>query len=276
VKDQTYTGKALKPAVTVKYGKTTLKQGTDYTVTYADNVNPGTATATVKGKGDYTGSAEVTFAIRVPLSMCKLTVKDQAYTGKALEPAVTVTYGKTTLKKGTDYTVTYKDNVNPGTATATVKGKGKYTGSAKISFKISLKGTAFTKLTGGNRQITLHWNNQKNVTGYEIQYSLKKSFPDKKTVKIEKAATLTATIEELKANKTYYVRIRTYATIQKKNYYSAWSRAMTVKTEAGKAKNASDIEPEEMEEFTPGGLVDERLLPDIGDIDGEAIVMDAA
>jgi hypothetical protein len=253
-----------------------LKKGTDYTVTYKNNVKPGTATATVKGKGKYTGSAEVTFAIRVPLSKCKLTVKNQAYTGKALKPAVTVKYGKATLKKGTDYTVTYKNNVKPGTATATVKGKGKYTGSVKISFKITLKGTAFTKLTGGNRQITLHWNNQKNVTGYEIQYSLKKSFPDKKTVKIEKAATLTATIEELKANKTYYVRIRTYATIQKKNYYSAWSKTMTVKTEAGKAKNASNAQAEEMEALTPGGLVNDGLLPDTGDIDGEAIVMDAA
>lgn len=215
-------------------------------------------------------------ARKVNISDCTLIVKDQTYTGKALEPAVTVKYGKTTLKKGTDYTVTYKDNVNPGTATATVKGKGMYTGSAKISFKISLKGTAFTKLTGGNRQITLHWNNQKNVTGYEIQYSLKKSFPDKKTVKIEKASILTATIEELKANKTYYVRIRTYATIQEKNYYSAWSRAMTVKTEAGKAKNASNAQAEEMEALTPGGLVDDGLLPVIGDIDSEAIVMDAA
>jgi hypothetical protein len=72
------------------------------------------------------------------------------------------------------------------------------------------------------------------------------------------------------------VRIRTYATIQKKNYYSAWSRVMTVNTEAGKAKNASNAQAEEMEALTPGGLVDDGLLPDIGDIDGEAIVMDAA
>ena len=215
-------------------------------------------------------------ARKVNISECKITVKSQAYTGKKLKPDVTVKYGKTTLKKGTDYTVTYKNNVKPGTATATVKGKGKYTGTLKGTFKITLKGTAFTKLSGGNRQITLYWNNQKNVTGYEIQYSLKKSFPDKKTVKIEKAATLTATIGDLKANKTYYVRIRTYATIQKKNYYSAWSRAMTVNTEAGKAKNASGIQPEEMEELTPGDLVDDGLLPVTGDIDGEAIVMGAA
>ena len=173
VKSQTYTGKALKPVVTVKYGKVKLKKGVDYTVSYKNNVKPGKATVTVKGKGNYTGSAKVTFAIRVPLSKCKVTVKSQTYTGKALKPAVSVKFGKTKLKAGTDYTVTYKNNKKIGLATATVKGKGNYTGTKKVTFRINPKGTAFTKLTGGNRQITLKWRNPKNVTGYEIQYSLK-------------------------------------------------------------------------------------------------------
>ena len=237
VKDQTYTGKALKPAVVVKYDKVKLKQGTDYTVSYKNNVKPGKATVTVKGKGNYTGSAKATFTIRVPLSKCKVTVKSQTYTGKALKPAVTVKFGKTKLKKGTDYTVTYKNNKKIGLATAIVKGKGNYTGSKKVTFRINPKGTAFTKLTGGNQQISLKWKNPKNITGYEIQYSLKKSFSGKKAVKIKKAKTLTATIRKLKANKTYYLRIRTYATVNKKNYYSTWSKAMAVKTRADKAKN---------------------------------------
>ena len=237
VKDQTYTGKALKPAVVVKYGKVKLKKGVDYTVSYKNNVKPGKATVTVKGKGNYTGSAKVSFAIRVPLSKCKVTVKSQTYTGKALKPAVSVKFGKTKLKVGTDYTVTYKNNKKIGLATATVKGKGKYSGSKKVAFRINPKGTAFTKLTGGNRQITLKWRTPKNVTGYEIQYSLKKNFSGKKTVKIKKAKTLTTTVRKLKANKTYYVRIRIYATVNKKNYYSAWSKAIAVKTRTGKAKN---------------------------------------
>lgn len=237
VKDQAYTGKALKPAVVVEYGKVKLKQGTDYTVSYKNNVKPGKATVTVKGKGNYTGSAKVTFAIRMPLSKCKVTVKSQTYTGKALKPAVTVKFGKTKLKVGTDYSVTYKNNKKIGLATAIVKGKGKYSGAKKVAFKINPKGTAFTKQTAGNRQITLKWKNPKNVTGYEIQYSLKKSFSGKKAVKIKKAKTLTTTVRKLKANKTYYVRIRTYATVNKKNYCSAWSKAIAVKTRTGKAKN---------------------------------------
>ena len=163
--NQTYTGKALKPAVVVKYCKVKLKQGTDYTVSYKNNVKPGKATVTVKGKGNYTGSAKVSFAIRVPLSKCKVTVKSQTYTGKALKPAVSVKFGKTKLKMGTDYTVTYKNNKKIGLATATVKGKGKYSGSKKITFRINPKGTACTKLTGGNQQISLKW--KKEVDRYE-------------------------------------------------------------------------------------------------------------
>ncbi len=60
-----------------------------------------------------------------------------AYTGKAKSPAATVKFGDTLLRKGTDYTVTYAGNVKPGTATATIKGKGSYTGSIKLSFKIT-------------------------------------------------------------------------------------------------------------------------------------------
>ena len=63
-----YTGKALKPKVTVKYkvdGKTvTLVKDTDYTVTYKNNVEPGTASVIIKGKGHFTGSKTVTFTIQ--------------------------------------------------------------------------------------------------------------------------------------------------------------------------------------------------------------------
>ena len=178
--------------------------------------------------------------LKVNISDCTVSVKDQVYTGKVLKPAVTVKYGKVKLKKDTAYTVTYKNNKAIGIATAIVKGKGNYTGSKKITFRINPKGTAFSKLKGGKQQITLKWKNPKNITGYEIQYSLKKNFSGKKTVKIKNAKTLATTIEKLKANKTYYVRIRTYTVVKKKTYYSAWSKVKAVKTKTGKASNASD------------------------------------
>jgi uncharacterized protein YjdB len=56
-------------------------------------------------------------------------------------------------------------------------------------------------------------------------------------VTVKKAKTLTTTIKKLKAGQAYYVRIRTYTTVKKKNYFSAWSKAKAVKTKASKAKN---------------------------------------
>ena len=63
---QVYTGSAIEPAVTVKDGETTLTLGTDYTIGYSANVNVGTATATITGKGNYSGSREATFTIVYP------------------------------------------------------------------------------------------------------------------------------------------------------------------------------------------------------------------
>ena len=140
-----WTGKALKPAVTVKAkvnGKlVTLKKGTDYTVTYKNNKPVGTAAVTVTGKGNFSGTISKNFAItKVKLKSADLEFTKAAWTGKAIKPKVTVkakVNGKTvTLKKGTDYTVTYKDNINKGTATVTIKGKGNYTGTITKTFTI--------------------------------------------------------------------------------------------------------------------------------------------
>ncbi len=140
VSSQYYTGKALKPSVTVTYGSTAYKLNTHYTVTYKNNTNVGTATVTVKGKGGLSGSKSVTFSIKnLPVSKAKISVAAQTYSGKALKPSVTVTYGSTTYKLNTHYTVTYKNNTNAGTATVTVKGKSGITGSKSVTFKINPK-----------------------------------------------------------------------------------------------------------------------------------------
>ena len=143
-----YTGKVRTQTVTVKAkvsGKLkTLKKGTDYTVSYKNNTKVGTATLIVKGKGKYTGTIKKTFKITpVKLASVKLKYSKMEYTGKALTQTVTVkakVNKKTvTLKKGTDYTVSYKNNINVGTATVTVKGKGNFTGTIKKTFTIYQK-----------------------------------------------------------------------------------------------------------------------------------------
>ena len=165
----------------------------------------------------------------VDLSKCDIIVKDMTYTGKKVKPAPVVKYGNKKLKKGTDYTVAYKNNKAIGTATVTLKGKGKYKGTVKKTFKILLKGVKLSSLTAGKGTITVKWKKGSNITGYQVQYSLKKSFASKKTATVAKAATTKAVIKKLKSKKTYYVRIRTFKTVKGKKYYSAWSKAKAVK-----------------------------------------------
>lgn len=144
--EQTYTGSALEPAVKVVLGDKELVKGTDYEVAYDANVNVGTATVTVTGKGDYAGTVKGTFAIKAAdASKAKVTVADQDWTGKALQPTVTVTLGDKTLVSGTDYEVAYANNVEAGTASVTVTFKGNYSGQAKGSFTITKKGDSGKK-----------------------------------------------------------------------------------------------------------------------------------
>ncbi len=142
--DYTYDGNAKKPKVTVKYGSKTLKSGTDYTVSYTNNVNVGTGRVTITGKGSYAGRVLKTFTIknaRTSLSQCTVSLSQTSYTydGKAKTPMVTVKYGSKTLRSGTDYTVSYKNNINSGTASVVVSGKGNYSGTKTVSFKINSK-----------------------------------------------------------------------------------------------------------------------------------------
>ncbi|MCR5295134.1 MAG: S-layer homology domain-containing protein [Lachnospiraceae bacterium] len=133
-----YTGEALKPEVTVKDGTETLTAGTDYSVAYSNNVNVGKATVTVKGKNDYEGTVSLQFQIVAKAITSSMigAIADQTYTGSAVEPALTVTYGSRTLAAGSDYTVSYSSNTAVGTATALVSGQGNYAGTAKKTFKI--------------------------------------------------------------------------------------------------------------------------------------------
>ena len=183
-----------------------------------------TTTLTIDGRTVYSPQ-------KVELSACKITIKDKTYTGKALKPNPVVKYDGETLVKGTDYTVSYKNNTKVGKATATIKGMGRYTGSRKISFKIKPRSVAFSKVTGGARKITLKWKKQtKQVSGYQIQYGTKKDFSGAKALTVKGAQSSKKTIKNLKAKKNYYVRIRTYKTVNGKKYYSAWSKSKKVKT----------------------------------------------
>lgn len=151
-----YNKKIQKPIPVVKRDGKKLKNKTDFTVQYVElaegnigaNKNLGTYTIRITGKGGYTGSRDVTFTITENKLMSKMTVSkipDQRYTGSAITPAVTVKNGKTTLTDGTDYTVSYQNNTEVGTATILITGKGSYSGEKKVTFKI--KGISLSKAT---------------------------------------------------------------------------------------------------------------------------------
>ncbi len=117
----------------------TLKAGRDYTLTYKNNVKAGTASVTIKGKGRYTGSKTIKFKLADPKPLSKTKINaigTQWWKGKKLTPVPVIKDGNKTLKKGTDFTVTYTNNAKVGKATVTIKGKGLYKGTVKRTFNI--------------------------------------------------------------------------------------------------------------------------------------------
>ena len=91
--------------------------------------------------------------------------------------------------------------------------------------------TSVKKSKAKKGSVELTWSKTKGVKGYEIQVATDKKFKkNKKTVTIKKQKTTKTTVKKLKAKKKYYVRIRTYKTVNGKKVYSAWSKVKSVKT----------------------------------------------
>ena len=156
-------------------------------------------------------------------------VSNKTYTGKNIVPAVTYKANSETVSPKA-YTITYKNNKNVGTATITIVSKADPSLRVTRTFKINPKGTTVKKLTAAKKGFTVKWNKQATqTTGYQIQYGLKSNFKGAKTATITSNKTLSKKITKLKKKKKYYVRIRTYKTVGKTKYYSAWSKAKTVK-----------------------------------------------
>ena len=135
----TYNGTPSQPDVTVRKNGRTLESGKDYRLTFADNTNAGTASVTVTGIGNYTDSVEQTYSIQtqdIAEAVIVLSEDNYLYDGTVKKPVPTVTLGNTVLKKGSDYTVTYKANKNAGTANVTITGTGNYSGTAGTTFTI--------------------------------------------------------------------------------------------------------------------------------------------
>ena len=234
----TYNGKVQKPTVTVKDSMGNTISSSNYTITYASGCkSAGTYKVTIKMKGNYTGTVTKTFKIAPQdVSKCKITLSATSYTynGAVKKPTVTVKNAAgTKLTLNGSYTVTYASGrKNVGTYKVTVKMKGNYTGTKSITFKILPAKTSISSLIAGTKKLTVKWAKKTTqVTGYQIQYSTSKTFASSvKTKTITKNSTVSTSLTSLSAKKTYYVRIRTYKTVNGVKIYSGWSTVKSLKT----------------------------------------------
>ncbi|WP_419573731.1 hypothetical protein [Ruminococcus sp.] len=226
-----YDGKAKKPGVTVKLNGKTLKNGTDYTVSYSNNTKVGTAKVTITGKGNYTGSVSKTYSIKNNFKKATVSgISTKAFTGKNITQSITVKYNGKTLKNGTDYAVSYSNNKNIGTATVKITGKGSYTGTITKTFKINPAKQEIQKLTAKSKAFFVDWAQKGSATGYEIQYATNSKFTSAKKVTIKNNKTDKTTVSKLSGKKKYYVRVRSYTTVKGTKYYGAWSASKSVTT----------------------------------------------
>ena len=227
------TGAAIRPVPTVTFNGTRLVQGKDYQVSWRNEVNAGTATMTIQGTGNFTGTRTVTYRIIAPVSVItsvpavatltyngktqvgvRATVAGQytlsgttqavnvgsytakatplkgfawndagdvsarsyqwsiapapiagsgvtvsgveasyLQTGAAIRPVPTVTFNGTRLVQGKDYQVSWRNEVNAGTATMTIQGTGNFTGTRTVTYRIVPPVTA--TLSSDQRMVTI-------------------------------------------------------------------------------------------------------------------------
>ncbi len=232
----TYNGKVQKPSVVVKDSNGKTISSAHYTVKYASGLkSAGTYKVTITFKGNYSGTKTLTYKINpISVSKCKITLSKTSctYNGKAQKPSVTVKNANGTKLSTSSYTVTYASGRKTvGTYKVTVKMKGNYTGTKTLTFKVIPAKTSLSKLTADKKSIKVTYAKKSTqVTGYQIQYSTSKSFKSYKTKTISNYKTTSTTLTGLKAKTIYYVRVRTYKTVGKTKYYSAWSSVKTLCT----------------------------------------------
>ena len=226
----TYNGKVKKPTVTVKDSKGKTVSSSNYKVKYASGrKNIGKYKVTVTFEGNYSGTETLYFTINPKI---KISATSYTYDGKAKKPTVKVTNSSGKKIATKYYTVSYSSGRKKvGKYTVTVKFKNGHSGTYKETFTIVPKGTSVSKLTAAKKSLKVVIKKQSSqTTGYEIQYSTSKKFTNAKTATVKSYKTTSTTLKSLSAKKTYYVRVRTYKTVNGKKYYSGWSSAKYKKT----------------------------------------------
>ncbi len=164
----------------------------------------------------------------IDLSKAKIVkITDKTYTGREIMPPVQISLNGNTLVEGEDYELTYSDNINTGTATVTITGTGNYTGSIVSSFIIKPKKTSSFSGTPANKYITLKWNGNTGAQGYQIYRADVYNGTYKKIKTVTKRTVTSFKNTKLLSDHEYYYKIRSYAKINGKTYYSSYATLTT-------------------------------------------------
>ena len=220
-----YNGTDQTPEV-VCDGKT-LTAGTDYELIRLGGSdafkNAGEYSILLTGKGDYVGGAITSFIIdRAALASADVTLASDTYTynGRSQKPAVTVKHGGKKLVPGTDYSVTYSDNVHAGTASVKVSGKGNYKGTVTKKFTIA-KADQSIRLTVDATKIDVGKTTAIKVSGTKGSISFKSASDSLAAVKMKDSKT--GTVKAVKVGK-----VKITVTAAKTSDFNAVSKAVTI------------------------------------------------
>ena len=227
-----YDGTYKKPAATVTFGGKVLQEGKDYTISYRNNLNVGVTTVIATGMGDYTGYTSKNFTItkRAMAGGTVSVASSVSFTGSNITPSVTVKVAGRTLTSGTDYTVSYSNNKNVGTASVYVYGKGNYSGTLSAKFDILPAKQQIQKLETRYKGFYIDWAQKGSATGYDVEYSVNANMNGAASRHLTANKPDTLTVSGLAGDKTYYVRVRSYTNRNGKVYYGAWSDIKSIKT----------------------------------------------
>lgn len=245
VPNQTYTGRAITPDVTVKYGNDILAKGYDYTLQYSNNVECGTATITIVGKGGYEGIKKVTFKI-VPEAVKNFLASSQ--TTKTLNLKWNKSYNAKgycvyQLKKGQyvqilslkPYYSSYKiKKLKAGIVykfkicSYTIIDGKKYYGKASYLSTATKVSTTFLKAKAGKNKIKISWKKLAGAKGYDVYCSSSKKGKYKRIKNINSGKKKSMTYR-VKKSGTYFLKIKGYSKINGKKVYGKFSKPLKVR-----------------------------------------------
>ena len=224
-----FNGKEQKPSVIVKDRTGSTISSDNYTVTYVgDTTGAGKVKVKVKFQNLYTGYTVKAYNIVAKVGKVSLAKDRVIYNAKVQKPSVVVRDSNGTVINPAYYSVSYIGNLKTvGTHKVVVTFKAPYSGTKRLNYKISPQSVILKSVSASTRQLLVKWTPKTaQITGYQIQFSTNKKFTEgsaTKTVMVTKNTLSQRVISGLTKGKKYYVRIRSYHTVNDVKYFSDWS-----------------------------------------------------